>query len=203
MHHGDVSPEIAQGLLALKKRIDAAKIPSSKLDQTINVAVWNVREFGKVRRTPAAIHFIAEILGQFDLVSLVELRNDLTDLGRVLPILGPSWDVVYSDWNDDAGGNKERTAFLFDRRAVTFNGLAAEVDAPREKEATEYLAKQSFWRAPYMCSFRAGNFDFIAIATHTRWGESLQGRQAELQMLTDWIDPPRRTFRTNSSRTTI
>ena len=203
MHHGDVSPEIAQGLLALKKRIDAAKIPSSKLDQTINVAVWNVREFGKVRRTPAAIHFIAEILGQFDLVSLVELRNDLTDLGRVLPILGPSWEVVDSDWNDDDGGNKERTAFLFDRRAVTFNGLAAEVDAPREKEATEYLAKQSFWRAPYMCSFRAGNFDFIAIATHTRWGESLQGRQAELQMLTDWIDPPRRTFRTNSSRTTI
>ena len=188
MHHGDVSPEIAQGLLALKKRIDAAKIPSSKLDQTINVAVWNVREFGKVRRTPAAIHFIAEILGQFDLVSLVELRNDLTDLGRVLPILGPSWDVVYSDWNDDAGGNKERTAFLFDRRAVTFNGLAAEVDAPREKEATEYLAKQSFWRAPYMCSFRAGNFDFIAIATHTRWGDSLEGRQAELQMLADWID---------------
>ena len=44
MHHGDVSPEIAQGLLALKKRIDAAKIPSSKLDQTIHVAVWNVRE---------------------------------------------------------------------------------------------------------------------------------------------------------------
>ena len=38
MHHGDVSPEIAQGLLALKKRIDAAKIPSSKLDQTIHVA---------------------------------------------------------------------------------------------------------------------------------------------------------------------
>ena len=63
MHHGDVSPEIAQGLLALKKRIDAAKIPASKLDQTIPVAVWNLREFGKVRRTEAAVHFIAEILG--------------------------------------------------------------------------------------------------------------------------------------------
>ncbi len=47
MHHGDVSPEIAAGLLALKKRIDAAKIPPSKLDETINVAVWNIREFGK------------------------------------------------------------------------------------------------------------------------------------------------------------
>ena len=188
MHHGDVSPQIAQGLLALKTRIAAAKIPPSKLDETINVAVWNIREFGKVRRTEASIHYIAEILGQFDLVALVELRSDLTDLCRALPILGPSWDVVYSDWLDDGGGNKERTAFLFDRRAVTFNGLAAEVDALRSKKGTEYLATQSFWRAPYMCSFRAGNFDFIVIATHTRWGNSIEGRRAELQMLADWID---------------
>ena len=49
MHHGDVSPDIAAGLLALRKRIEAAKIPSSKLDETINVAIWNIREFGKKR----------------------------------------------------------------------------------------------------------------------------------------------------------
>lgn len=188
MHHGDVSPGIAQGLLALRKRIAAAKIPPSQLDESINVAIWNIREFGKVHRTEAAIHLIAEILGQFDLVALVELRSDLADLGRALAILGPSWDVIYSDWIDDAGGNKERTAFLFDNRAVTFNGLAAEVDAPRGKAETEYLAKLSYWRAPYMCSFRSGNFDFIAIATHARWGDSVKGRQAELQMLADWID---------------
>lgn len=188
MHHGDVSPAIAQGLLALRKRIAAANIPPSKLDETINVAVWNIREFGKVRRTDAAIHLIAEILGQFDLVALVELRDDLTDLGRALHILGSSWDIVYSDWIDDAGGNRERTAFLFDRRAVAFNGLAAEIDAPRHSRKTEYLVTQSFWRAPYMCSFRAGNFDFVAIATHARWGDSIKGRQAELQMLADWIN---------------
>jgi len=188
MHHGDVSPELAQGLLALKNRIDAAQIPSSALDETINVAVWNIREFGKVPRTEPAIHYIAEILGQFDLIALVELRDNLNDLGRVLPILGPSWDVVYSDYMVDSGGNRERVAFLFDRRAVTFNGLAAEVDPPRKKAATEYLAQQSFWRAPYMCSFRAGNFDFIALATHARWGDSDKGRQAELAMLADWID---------------
>lgn len=188
MHHGDVSPEIAAGLLALRKRIEAAKIPSSKLDETINVAVWNIREFGKKRRTVAAIHYIAEILGQFDLIALVELRDNLEDFGRVCQILGPSWDLVYSDWMTDAGGNRERTGFLYDRRAVTFNGLAAEVDAPRGKAGTEYLATQSFWRAPYMCSFRSGNFDFIAIATHARWGDSLEGREAELGMLADWID---------------
>ncbi len=83
MHHGDVSPEVAAGLLALKKRIDAAKIPPSKLDETINVAVWNIREFGKKRRTVPALHYIAEILGQFDLIALVELRDNLEDFGRV------------------------------------------------------------------------------------------------------------------------
>lgn len=188
MHHGDVSPDIAAGLLALRKRIATAKIPPSQLDETINVAIWNIREFGKKRRTQAAIHYIAEILGQFDLIALVELRDRLEDFGRVCQILGPSWDLVYSDWMSDAGGNRERTGFLFDRRAVTFNGLAAEIDAPRGKQGIEYLAEQSFWRAPYMCSFRAGNFDFIAIATHTRWGDSIEGREAELAMLADWID---------------
>ena len=187
MHHGKVTPEIAAGLLALKKRIAAAKIPPSKLDETINVAIWNIREFGKSPRKQASIHYIAEILGQFDLIALVELRDDLTDLGRVLPLLGSSWNVVYSDWIEDPGGNRERVGFLYDRRAVSFNGLAAEVEAPREKKATEYLAAQSFWRAPYLCSFRAGNFDFLALATHTRWGDSIKGRQAELQMLADWI----------------
>ena len=188
MHHGKVTPQIAKGLLALQKRIAAAKIPPSKLDETINVAIWNIREFGKSRRTVAAQHYIAEILGQFDLVALVELRSDLEDLRCVLTYLGEYWDVVYCDWIEDDGGNDERVAFVFDRRAVRFNGLAAEVDAPRAKKATEYLAAQSFWRAPYMCSFRAGNFDFVVIATHARWGEGTAGRKAELQMLADWID---------------
>src|SRR5574337_182884 len=116
MHHGRVTPDIASGLLALKQRIEAARIPSSKLDETINIAVWNIREFGKVRRTDAAIHFIAEILGQFDLIAIVELRSNLEDLGRVMTYLGDSWKVVFSDWTDDAGGNDERTAFLFDRQ---------------------------------------------------------------------------------------
>lgn len=189
MHHGAVSPQIAKGLLALKERIAAANIPSSKLDETINVAVWNIREFGHPghKRGDAALHYIAEILGQFDLVALVELRDNLDELRCVLDYLGRYWDIVYSDWMGDAGGNRERTAFLYDRRAVQFNGLAAEVDSPRSKQATEYLATRSFWRAPYMCSFRSGNFDFIAIANHARWGNSVEGREAELKLLSDWI----------------
>jgi hypothetical protein len=55
MNHGKVSAEIANGLLTLKERIKAAKIPSSKLDESINIATWNIREFGKKKRSIAEI----------------------------------------------------------------------------------------------------------------------------------------------------
>jgi hypothetical protein len=188
MFHGDVSQQIASGLLALQERIKAAKIPSSKLDETLNIATWNIREFGKKARSEAAIHYIAEIIGQFDLVGVVELRDNLADLGRVLPILGPYWRAVYSDMIPDAGGNRERIAYLYDKRAVVFNGLAAEANAPRTKKGLEYLPETEFWRSPYVASFRGGNFDFVVLTVHVRWGDSLEDRRKELEMLADWIE---------------
>jgi hypothetical protein len=192
MFHGKPSLEIARGLKVLRERIEAARIPSSKLDETLNIATWNVREFGKVRRSEAAIHYIAEILGQFDLVSLVELRDDLTDLGRVLKILGPYWRVVYSDMIPDAGGNRERLAFLYDHRAVTFTGLAASVNPPRKKSGTEYVPEFSWWRMPYMASFSSGNFDFVVIVAHIRWGDKDTDRLPEIRSLAEWADLKRR-----------
>ena len=192
MNHGNVSPEIARGLLALQERIEAAHIPSSKIDETLNIATWNIREFGKKPRTPAAIHYVAEILGQFDLIGLVELREQLGDLRLVLDILGPSWRAVYSDVIADDGGNGERVAYVYDKRAVTFNGLAAEADAPRAKKGFEYLPEKSFWRAPYMAAFRAGSFDFVVLTTHVRWSKSADSRVEELGMLADWIEAKRR-----------
>ena len=188
MHHGDVSPDIAAGLLALKKRIEAAKIPPSQLDQSINVAIWNIREFGKKRRTEAAIHYIAEILGQFDLIALVELRDNLTDYGRVCQFLGPSWDLVYSDWMSDPGGNRERVGFLFDRRAVTFNGLAAEVDAPRTKKGRSISPRCRSGGRP-TCAPSAPATSTSSRSPPMRAGATAwKAREAELGMLADWID---------------
>jgi endonuclease/exonuclease/phosphatase family metal-dependent hydrolase len=191
MHHGKVSKDIARGLLALKERIKAAKIPASKIDETLNLATWNIREFGRKRRSEAAVHYLAEILGQFDLIGIVELRDDLTDLGRVLQILGPYWRAVYSDMIPDAGGNRERLGFIYDKRAVTFNGLAAEANAPRAKKGVEYLSESSFWRSPYMASFKSGNFDFVVLTTHIRWGDSVPARRKEIELLADWIEAKR------------
>jgi len=192
MFHGKISAQIAEGLQELRKRIDAAKIPSSKLDETLNLCTWNIREFGRRRRSEAAIHYIAEILGQFDLISLVELRDDLTDLGRVLPILGPYWRAVYSDIIPDAGGNMERIGFLYDKRAVAFTGLAAAANPPRKKSGREYVPEFTWWRSPYMASFSAGNFDFVVATAHIRWGDSKEARTAEIRSFADWLDLKRR-----------
>ena len=187
MFHGNISLEIAKGLQTLQKRIKAANIPASKLDETLNLATWNVREFGKKRRTQAAIHYIAEVIGQFDVVSLVELRDDLTDLSRVLEILGPYWHAVYSDMIPDPGGNRERIAFLYDKRAATFTGLAAVASLPRKKSGTEYHPTFNWWRQPYMASFSAGNFDFVVVAAHIQWGTQ-EGRIKELKEFATWVD---------------
>lgn len=124
MFHGNMPLETALGVKELRRRIDGA-VPPSKLDETLNVATWNIREFGRKRRWSASVHLIAEIISQFDLVAIVELRSSLVDLRRVRDILGPYWDVVYSDYTQDFAGNWERFGFVFDKRAAVFTGLAA------------------------------------------------------------------------------
>lgn len=188
MHHGEITRDIAQGLKVLQQRIQEAKIPPSKLDETLNLATWNIRDFGRRPRKKASLHFIAEIIGQFDLVSIVEVRDNISDLSEVLRYLGPYWHVVFSDYIVDSGGNHERIAYVYDKRAVTFTGLASEADAPRKKtEEGEYLALINWWRAPYIASFRAGNFDFVLIAAHIRWGKRERERIPELKLLAEWV----------------
>lgn len=194
MFHGKISPEIARGLKELRKRIKDAKIEPSKLDKTLNIATWNIREFGRMRRrkrrSEAAIHYIAEILSQFDLIAIVELRDDLTDLQRVMKILGPYWRVVFSDFNTDRAGNRERIAYLYDKRVAVFTGLAAEADPPRRKNRVTgvYEPTVTWWRSPFMASFSAGNFDFILLTVHIRWGKSKASRISPLKKLAKWVN---------------
>ena len=193
MFHGKISKDTAKGLKELRKRIDKAKIPSSKLDESLNLATWNIRNFGKKRSIPASSHFIAEILGQFDLIAVTEVKDNLAGMARVMEILGPYWRVVFSDYISDHGGNRERIAYVYDKRMVTFTGLASEPNAPRAKtEKGEWVPEFSWWRSPYMASFSAGNFDFMLIAAHIRWGSGKKARIKPLKLLAEWIDKRRR-----------
>ncbi|WP_047396031.1 endonuclease/exonuclease/phosphatase family protein [Chitinibacter sp. ZOR0017] len=188
MFHGNLDIASAKALREMQDRIVALNLPSSSLDESILVASWNIREFGKQKRHPLALHLIAEIIGQFDLISIVELRENVEDLATVLKYLGPYWGVVYSDVTEDWGGNWERLAFIYDKRAVQFGGMASTGIPPREKVGDEYVAYESFWRAPYSVAFRSGNFDFVAIAAHLRWGDSQAARLNEITRFVNWVD---------------
>ena len=183
-----ITPDIAKGLIALNERIEGSQIPSSKLDETLNIATWNIRAFGASKRTAAAIYYIAEIIRQFDLVGIVELRSNLKDLARVLEVLGPTWRAIYSDTIRDRGGNWERVGYVYDKRAVTHTGFAAAAQPPRSKKGTEYVPNYTWWRTPYMASFRAGFFDLVVLTTHIRWGHSDEARIKELGTLAEWIE---------------
>lgn len=193
MRHGELDAETAQGLKTLRERIEQAAIPPSMLDKMINVATWNIRDFGKKPRMAASIHYIAEILSQFDLIAVTEVRDDLSDMKRTLDILGPYWRMVVSDYAADYGGNKERIAYVYDKRAVVFTGLAAEADPLRKKVGSEWVADKTWWRAPYMASFTAGNFDFVLLTTHIRWGKSIKARADALSRLAEWVHKRRRS----------
>lgn len=193
MHHGEISVEIANGLKELRERIEISDIPSSKLDETLNLATWNIRHFGQKLRKEASLHYIAEILGQFDIIAVTELNENLSDLGKVLQFLGPYWRAVYSDAVPDRGGNGERMAYVFDKRAVSFTGLAAEADASRRKQKSgEWIPQSSWWRSPYIASFKSGNFDFVLITAHIRWGKKASERLKPLELLAGWIEERRK-----------
>ncbi len=189
MHHGTIDRDTAAGLKELGRRIAKHKLPESSLDKTLNVATWNIREFGNPARprTPKSLHYIAEIIGQFDLVGIVELRDNVTEMAQVLRYLGPYWEIVYSDYIEDHGGNRERVGYVFDSRACQFTGLAGNANEPRKKKGDEYLPERSWWRKPFMASFRSGNFDFVVLTTHVRWGKVASKRAIELGMLADYV----------------
>lgn len=194
MKHQGVDRLTAQGLLALKRRIADHKLVPSIKDKTINLATWNIREFGRKPRQIASIHYIAEILCQFDLIAITEVRRNLDDLKRVMNVLGPYWDVIYSDYVPDWGGNWERIAYVYDKRNVRFTGLVAEADAPRKKnkQTGEYETQFDWWRKPYIASFKSGNFDFVLISAHIRWGKSGRARIKPLKLLAEWVEKRRK-----------
>jgi endonuclease/exonuclease/phosphatase family metal-dependent hydrolase len=180
-------PANLSGLRVLRERIARAAVPSSCLDETLSIATWNIRAFGKAARSQQALRYIAEILGCFDLIAIVELGADIEQLRYVLSLLGPYWEVIFSDYVTDAGGNSERIGFIYDKRAVRPTGLVGHVQSPRRKVGDEYVSELSWWRPPYIASFHAGKFDFVLLAAHIRWGQSAGTRVGELQLLAEWV----------------
>jgi hypothetical protein len=165
----------AEGLLRLRAAL-TQEIPAKTTESTLLIASWNLREFGGNAlggREREPLFYIAEIISAFDIVAVQEVRDNLDTLDQLMNILGSWWDYLVTDVTPGAAGNRERLAFVFDKRKVVFGGLAGEISPPATKGDDGLLTSpQAFARSPYLAGFRAGWFKFSICTGHLYYGLS-------------------------------
>jgi endonuclease/exonuclease/phosphatase family metal-dependent hydrolase len=150
-------------------------IPIKTVDPTLLLATWNIREFGGTKsggREKEPLFYIAEIMSHFDMVAVQEVRDDLDALDELMYILGSWWKYLVSDVTLGAQGNRERHAYIYDTRKISFGGLAGELVPPMQKEGGFLKSDFAFARTPYIAGFRAGWFKFTLCTQHFYYGES-------------------------------
>lgn len=176
-----------ENLIRLRKQLDS--IPGKDQDEHLLVATWNLREFGAAKpkygkRTQESLYYIAEVMSRFDLIAVQEIRSDLSELDRLIEILGYSmWKYVVTDVVYGKQGNDERLAFIYDTRKLSFGGLAGEVVPPQVKKSDGLLATEdAFARTPYIVGFRAGWFKFSIVTMHSYYGDGEKDPQRIKEM---------------------
>lgn len=162
-----------EGLQRLRKAL-AEQIPARTVSDTLLLATWNIREFDSGKygyRSEEAYYYIAEILNHFDLISIQEVRDSLYPLQHLQRLLGDHWHFLVTDVTLGASGNSERMAYLYDRRKVSFTGLAAELVLPKNKNTLEEPVQLA--RSPYVAGFKAG-WAYLTLATvHIYYGKGV------------------------------
>ncbi len=92
----------ASNLLELRAELDR-EIPPRTLYDTLLIATWNIRWFGKTERTDESLWYITEILSRFDLIAIQEVKRDLRHLDQVRDLLGPWWRYIVTDASEGSG----------------------------------------------------------------------------------------------------
>lgn len=106
--------------------------------RTVRIGTWNIREFGNTkhggRETYEPLYYMAEIIANFDICAVQEVRDDMREFRELLAILGPDWDYIATDVTDGAAGNGERMVFVFNRDRARFRNIAGELTLPDGKK---------------------------------------------------------------------
>jgi len=175
----EINENTEEGKRTLEKLIELRsslqkEIPMRTLKETLLLATWNIRDFDKPvygKRLDESFYYIAEIISHFDLVAIQEVYKDLTALNRVMTILGPAWQFIFSDETMGPQGNDERLAFIYDSRKVEFGGLSGELVLPpiEDNEGKWHPVSQLF-RTPMIVGFHCGWCRFMLATVHILWG---------------------------------
>jgi endonuclease/exonuclease/phosphatase family metal-dependent hydrolase len=183
---------VIDNIIELRKHLSDKDhgIPEKKLTGNLILGTWNLRELGNTKyggRMAESLYYIAEIISRFDLIAIQEVRDQLGDFNKVCRILGNDWGIFTSVVTQGGSGNRERLAFLYDKRTVSFRNIAGQVILP-PSEDTEQLA-----RSPYIVRFQSGWLKFDICTTHIYYGKDsksspeYQRRVDEIGKLTAYL----------------
>lgn len=165
-----VAGDVADRLLRLRTQLHR-EIPQRNVTESILLATWNLREFGRNQkcgsRLSESLLYIAEIISHFDLVAIQEVNQNLSDLKRLIELLGDWWEYIVTDVTPGRSGNEERIAYVYDGRKVRFDHLAGELVLPPSKVPVRQPA-----RSPFICAFRTGWRRISLCSVHIYYGTS-------------------------------
>lgn len=146
-------------------------------DECVLVASWNIRNISK-RKETMLLSRIAEVVCEFDLVALQEVR-DLLVLKRLKTML-PGWDYVASDTvgrlSTDGKTRTERFAYVYRRNVVRLSSEYALYPDP----------SQVFVRPPFIARFEMTQASgimplaFVLVNIHVTFGHK-EKRLSEIQ----------------------
>lgn len=179
----------ASSLLRLREQL-RKEIPPRTVSDSLLLATWNIREFDAIGRKHGprlseSYYYIAEIISAFDLVAVQEVGADLKAIERVLFLLGDkNWDYLVTDVTEGRQGNRERIAFLFDKRKVWHRKITGEIVLP-DRNATQFA------RTPFLVAFQSGWFKFMLCTVHIYYGaesgEELEQRKKEIRSVAQFL----------------
>jgi endonuclease/exonuclease/phosphatase family metal-dependent hydrolase len=169
----DVERELAalRAYPTLPEKSDRA-IPA-KSDDRLLVATWNIANLGVQERREKDYRLLAEIVGWFDLIAIQEVNNNLKGLRALLKLLPGNYRALFND----AGGNDERFAFVYDADKVALQEEIGELTIPAADLASIKLpdipaAFVGFDRNPMIASFKAGRTVLLLASVHLYFGKS-------------------------------
>jgi len=167
------------GLIKLREYLAETIKVSRKTDKNLLLSSWNIKEFGHLKnRQPESYFYIAEIISNFDLVAIQEVKSGLKDLEILMKLLGKDWCYLINDVTEGKDGNSERFAYLYDTRRVNFSGLAGEILLWKELFEDGDAEKDfQLKRTPYITGFRAGWKSFSLLNVHLQPEDSKTGRE--------------------------
>ncbi|WP_117879568.1 endonuclease/exonuclease/phosphatase family protein [Aureibaculum luteum] len=179
---------IIKDILDLRIDLDE-KIPGKNIDTSLLLASWNIKEFGHLKeRIPESYFYIAEVINRFDLVAIQEIKSGLDDLFIIMRLLGSNWSYTITDITEGTDGNKERFAYIFDKRKVKPSGLSGEIVL--WDKLTKDSAIKQLKRSPAITGFIAGWKSFSLLNIHLQPGKgdaSKEFRKEEVRLLMEAI----------------